>query len=534
MKSLVRRVTAVFLAVLLLAASLHLGGLTLLRDSPVVDDPNDSTDMRLIGSADAIGVVGAFVVGAGAGIVVAHITNDGDVAAGEEATQQKIDLYQSALSSRESASQLLTTFDDNLGATDTTIKMEAANVLYNAYFNNASKSEAIDRVHQEIDNRTTIRQMNLINAWNQEVLQVEYTLQFAENSSITNVNSRTLEISSSNTVMQDFSGFIHPNIDENTLIDTGDDFQYVVGSETTNVSIQLANGTSYDVLGMSSSMSGDARNLTFFNRQITYIEFPDTYYANYDGFVVERPSGDLADQYLGNDTTDVVLADPAEYRSLWNRIESQRTHAEVSITDLADQLYSNGTDLSREDVVTPYFADHIYGTDSPMAYRWSLYSQHGLGAPAFDDLGNMTISANGTNTTGVILSDGLPANQTFEVGETYDPSNLTGEQMVLTQDGSVRTLTDPFTLSSAYSPNGTAKESVAYDDRGLNVSSTSQYEQSIQELLAMRAESQAREESKESAAGGIPNPASWFMGLNQVWQIIVVAAVLLLFLGAVK
>jgi len=483
----------------------------------------DREDASLAQPGDALLVAGAAIAGVAIGTGVGYYAADyfqssGEVASQEEALQQKIDLFQLASTQAENSEVITTQTANRLPDSDTPLKMEAMNELVQHASGDSTQSEAETAVTNRVDNRTTVKQINVLNAWNAAAENVRY---------IENVTDNSSGLSSS---------FADPTITHGAITgaDASDITQDVTATaaQTRTTSYTLHNGTTHTVteigVTISESGSGDGQygNLADETKTIWITPYdhsptsmslsytfdggsPNSYSVadiDYSGYKVTRNESAEADTFLES-SNDEVIAVASEFGSVLDTIDQQNNQAIQAVTDLAAVEYSSLRDgtISINETITPYYADHLYNTEGNDSSAWLLNMEASLGSATPEELDTvmrMTVDHNGTELNGMLMSDGLPPNGTFETGVQYDPANLSGNQFVITDDGSKPELTDPFSITQIENSDGTNSTTITYEQPTYNVTTIDGFRNQTKHLLEIRAESEAREQNKEGGSGG--------------------------------
>jgi hypothetical protein len=202
-----------------------------------------------------------------------------------------------------------------------------------------------------------------------------------------------------------------------------------------------------------------------------------------------------------------VTVDVQKYINQYDQLGSQ---ADAVATDLDD--YINATydkwqtgKINSSELVDPYLGARSYSPSGDYQ-TWSMLSYTSLGysvPEGASNFGQMTVSTEGgTNYTGVLLTDGIPQNGTFEVGQQYDASALQGEQFIATDGGSKIDLQGNFTVLQLTTSDGGTMETVSYSNPDYKTTNLSELQSLYEELATLRAEIEARSPGTNGSAGG--------------------------------
>jgi hypothetical protein len=143
----------------------------------------------------------------------------------------------------------------------------------------------------------------------------------------------------------------------------------------------------------------------------------------------------------------------------------------------------------------------------------------------------MEVESNGTETEGVLVSDGTPQSGGFSPGETYDASNIEGRQMVRTENGSIRPINGQFSIGNVTRPDGTQvgeNETIGYNNPDYETSNLTELKELNDQLNEQVAELNARQQRLMNSGG-----AGWLPDFGLNLGLGGIAPVLLLAGGAV-
>jgi hypothetical protein len=299
----------------------------------------------------------------------------------------------------------------------------------------------------------------------------------------------------------------------------------------TERTVTLANGSTYTYTSVTTSQRRSSANYSW-TLHSDYIDTSTSagrvYAHNITRFnlTVEPPQ----DNYKTATVMNVT-------RTMENYNTTTRYADEVSaeVDTFANETYEawQSGKINISDLVDPYLGAREYGTTNESFQSWALRSTQALGVAGPETLestGKMTVTVDGATYEGIVLSDGLPSSGAFEVGNTYDPANLSGPQFIVT-DSQITELSEPFTLDSATTSSGESVTSIQYRNITYQTQTLDGYKQLMQNLSTVAAEIEAREQDAlvggggGSGGGGMPQiwgyPA-WLIGLGGVAVLVVV------------
>lgn len=523
----------------------------------------DSEDVSPVEEADALlgtaaVVVGTAIVAGTGGYAIGTWLADGDVASEEEALQQKIDLYQLANTQQQNTESTLTPVRNRLQNTDTMLKAEGMNALQRAEADNATLSEANNRVTNRIDNRTTIKQINIYNAWSAAATNVRYIENVSDNSSGIAESFGAPTYHSISWTKSGGGYSLDPSV-TTEIDDSKTDW-----TKTTT----LTNGTQLNITKIPIRVSDTSVNTgggTTANQQTKTVwvgptdtmvsltaDFEtdagsqyETYTVTADlsPYVVKRNESAAADNYLTQDG-DLRFANATKYGDVLTDLDVQNDEATQAVTDLAASKYSDlrSGAIDIESTISPYYADRYYSTEGNDSSVWlqNMYAAMGVSNPEdYQNVTEMIILSDSAEYEGILMSDGLPANDTFHTGTTYDTADLNGSQFVVTQQGRKVQLSGNFSISEITTPTGPS-DSISYERAEYNTTSIDGFKAYTEYLQEQRAESEAREQRKEAAAGGgLFSGISGFslglgMGISGIQAIAVLIAAFLALMTAIR
>jgi len=552
-----RQLLALSLALLLVS-----GGLAVAVQTGMVEQDDAGVGTAEAGFvSDTFGGVANIATAAATGLngfAVGLFTAGGDVAEQEEALQQKIDLFQLAATQKENSGIIRTQARNSLQGSDTLLKMEAMNALTRAAKNDTSLSDANARITERIDNRTTVKEINVFNAWSAAATNAKYIENVSDNSS--GISESFADPAYSVSIPEDYSGSKWSSASTVQFADHLSDWTRNVtlanGSDATVSMIpftvtegwnpqtsQMDPGDYSGTTGESETVwigPGQSEQTTTFTATFYGSEYTQTVTLDYQDYVVTRNESTTADDYL-TQSGDLRFANATKYGNVLADIDQQNNEATQAVTDLAAAEYSGLRDgsIPINETITPYYADHLYSLEGNDSTPWLLNMEAAMGAanPAdLDTITTMEINHSGELLQGMLMSDGLPENDTFHVGTEYDPANLTGNQFVITTDGAKAVLDNPFVIESIETPNGNVS-SVTYEKPTYNVTSIQGFREFTDYLMDKRAESEAREKQAESSGGALFDfggigGVGLGLGLGGLGAFLMLAAVVLLALSA--
>ncbi len=349
-----------------------------------------------------------------------HVQHAVDDVYEAEGNQTKRQIYQAGLDQRASQEVFGSTYDNYLNDSESVAWMKVEVAVAQAYQNNKTLAEAKSDAREAIQDYYTVKQMNLIENWN------------ATATSMSLLGERALTEANIN------GNYVYVNIGCGSGCSDEAGLRQKNGSQ----SMTTVNGTTVNAQLIHADGYGDFT----FN------------YENVDGAVREV----YIRGYDAN-TSQLYITEQgssSNYTKRWNRIETLTSSLEnesAVYTEGVWQALENGSInssevLSRNTKMFEYGTETVNGSGN-MYDSVAALSTLGLSSPELNGTGSMNVSYNGTTYHGLLLADDAP-NSSWNIGSTYNASNIGGSVMLATTGGSLKTLEGEFTLVSATDQSG--------------------------------------------------------------------------------
>ncbi|NEU56261.1 hypothetical protein [Halorussus sp. MSC15.2] len=417
-----------------------------------------------------------------------------------EANETEVDIYEGGLSLKSQNRPVLTFAENYITDSETVAWSKARATVLNEYKAGVSESVAKSRARGAVSDYYAQKQLNLIRAWNSTVQQSTYL--------------------HNQSVMEE---------------KVNDNFMYASEGE---IGSEYTNGT---VNGL------DTRQVTLVNGStvtVQTIEVTTDYYANgyhptnYSVGPIEGAIETGGDGAASPPKGVYVHAPNDNYQTKnvvnftrWIQANNQIESTQTRLNDNVDK-FVNGTyeeyqsgELNASEYTSSLTLAQEYSTKYNETGYWvyavASLSQTGLETP---DLGNtsvMTVETNGQTYTGMVMSQSAPNGSTWEVNETYNPSNIDGVQLLITTDGGKQELTSNFTITEMRNPDGEKIQQThlkEYNYKTANVSELNRLREDLQELK------QEIEEREPTAGGGASGTGLGNVSMEQIAAILAVLA----------
>lgn len=467
MKETLQRTAVVALVVALAVSG---AGLTA---TPVAADHDCSTVNKGVWyTFSGVSLLGEATGGSGAGCDMWH----GEPAVQEvrdlEKNKTKIDLYAAAAGQQEQSNVSLTINANYLQDTESIAWQKAEAAIAEAYENGSTKSEAKVAAREAIKDYYSGRQANLLQNWNVQAVSIDYIHDRAEQEGFTSGSAST---------------WVHVAENQN-----GNDRSF---GGLTNVSRTLINGSTMNEVTYAAGYVPEDFHID------SGTQSPSGSTESYETVRVPAPDGSY-------ERMDYVVFE--QYKTRWNEISTkqQSLNSEVdAFVDATWQDYQDGN-INSTDVISRTTLMFEYGTRTANGsgnYYDMVGAAAGMGldTPNLNGTGvmTMTIPDAGNSYEGLVFARNAP-NNTWVVGDTYDPANITGPVMFATTDGQLFEVDRPFTIDSATDTEGNERSEVQTTNYNYKTANTSDLQGKYDRLLEMTQELENRAEELESGGGG--------------------------------
>jgi len=272
-------------------------------------------------------------------------------------------------------------------------------------------------------------------------------------------------------------------------------------------SYTLVNGSSTDVVVLNQTEATGRSHAIYASQGMSY----DDRYTTEVVFEIKPPTTDFDKVYFLNFEV---------YEGKLNDISQQHSSVISEIETFVANTYDDYQvgEIDNGDLIDPYLGNREYSPRQNYD-NWALRSLQAANYSSPQNLsnfGHMVIERDdGSNITGILMSDGVPDSGSFEIGVQYNTNNLEGVQYVLQEDNELE-LTGNFTILEAETNDGDPiTGEVPYRQTNYHTTNLDEYQSLMDELREFTAEANARQEQSRDSSGGlgglIPGDGlSWF------------------------
>jgi hypothetical protein len=456
----------------------------------------------------------ALALGAGYGVggiqameFVADNTVNRDNLIAAETNETKANIIQMWLTQRQNNEILMGTYGNYLNDTQSPATMIGMNEYVRQLNNESSEATARNEAKQAVLDYYATKEVQRNKQWEVTVESLKTAIAKAESSNVSEEDFLYAEVSNA------------PNTDPywNDITADVDNVELLDPNSTTTIT--LVNGSQRTIAAptLQITASPDELNGDTFTHQGKV--------HPYNGFIVKGSWGSCdaicaknADTQIDSFKTKSVpstsgarLIYTPDWKPMQNGIESQVSNLEARMDNIVNQTYSEYQtgEIATSDLVSPLQMARQYSPDNDGqygTYTLAVMNSMGYAMPTnLSETRSMNVSVNGTLHTGVLLSDGLPAGGEFQVGTTYNSSNIAGEQYVQEDTGLYEIPENTsFTIEAVTAPDGSTLNvsKVGYTNPEYSTTSIENFKQRMEELRQMYEQINERQENMTAASGG--------------------------------
>ncbi|QIO21348.1 hypothetical protein [Haloarcula sp. JP-L23] len=412
--------------------------------------------------------------------------SNGNIAYSElEAQQTKQHLYESGLNQRAAHENYFTVMDNYLQDTETQALIIGKNAYIRALNNGSSEAAARSAAHSAVNDYYSVKQTNLIVQWESSIKHYEYLQSVASSETgITQDDQSTgstdrfvrmeqLESGGSFWAYQDYGG------ETNATLLNGTDVAY----------------DSYRALWKNSDGS------TYGSGQV-----------GVNTGLVDNPESGVADEggrlkmNATSSGSEYVYLDPVDFNTRWTNIQSQAQSVNDQLDTVVNNTYDAYTagEIDNSDLQDPYVLQSQYNPgDEYQGWAAAQLTMLGQNSPdAMEQIGYMNVTTGSETYTGVLMSQSNPSSGQFEVNQTYDAANISGQQYIVT-DSQMHELTGTFTLDAIQTHSGERRTNITIYEKQYSTANVTEMTQLYDDLAKTVAELETRQQNLGTSGGGV-------------------------------
>lgn len=380
-----------------------------------------------------------------------------------DANQSKVDIYSGAVQSRSQEKTFMAPFKNYLGDAESVAWMKVETAVAEAYEDGDTKVQAKAAGIDAIENYYHIKQENLLNQWDTSIVTAETLREQARQED--GISAGFVNPNAIDSAGIDFQGFVNETI---TLVD---------GSKHTVRAPRYSNGDNSDYMNYVPSNVGD-----------------DLTYKHPKRFTVKPPSEDY---------NSTVLTEWYPYRDAWDQIKTSEQSLSDEVDAFVDATYADYETgkIDASDVIGTNTAMFEYGARSgneteSLWQSTAALSMMGYDTPNLNQSGMMTLSYDGSTYNGLVMAESAP-NGSWQAGQTYDASEISGPVFMLTDTGQKIDIKDPdtFTVDKITAKDGSEIQRTNTTKYVYKTSNTTELLEMQEQLTNLRQEIEDRERS---------------------------------------
>lgn len=499
MRELLKRSLAVLLACAVVSAGV-LGAISYTDRNVSPVQEAEACGGLCVGAAVVGGAVVGGVAGGGLGYVLGRQSADDveqdpiDNLSSQEINETRLNIYEGLTTAEQNAEVQNTTLHNYLEDTEAVALTRGKNEFIKEINNGSTTSTARQEAKQRITEYYAKRELQLIASWELQTAQIDKSFHTMWDGQM-NDSDPAFKLYYSSSDME-FQNWL--------------DHSYV------SYDVVLANGTTHTTKMLTAEVQtkrhSTASTTTGWHDFKIDRRWNDS--SPEDGNHSYLNDGDFQrqPQFRSNPpdhlTSDSVTMSLAQYPDKWHQIEQQSADAQAALdtfVDATETEIKNGA-VDTADLVDPMIAKD-YAPESAEGTTYALASATSAGIEVPDNLSytdHMTVDVGGTEYQGFVLSDTPPADGSFEIGTSYNTTNLAGEKYLLNSEGMQPMRKTDFTIKSLNQTDDTVmgNGSVEYTSRDYRTTNTTKYLQIMDEIQQTQAEIDARQEKLFNSGGG--------------------------------
>jgi len=411
-----------------------------------------------------------------------------------DANDTKLELYESAGGSSDTAANFHAVSNNFLQDAETVALIKGKNAAIRSMNTDGSQTKAEAAGKENVSEFYSSQERNFLAQWNSQMAEAEYLQGLAKDETGVDplyvhgswtlhdsngwevVNSTILGFASTNYTLRNGTNAEATTVDVEIVIrDTANDNYYIYSA---TFGPTTGDKTAAPTVGFGASTSDNGA-------------------ATVEGIAINPPDSNY---------DELEFVDFSEYSGDFSSVKSQNSNAQDQIVTVVNQTYDQyqAGEINNSELVDPYTLQNQYSPGSEYE-GWAAATLANLGTNQptdFDQIGYMNVTLeDGTKLRGVLHSQSNPPSGSFAVGETYNASNISGQQYIVTES-STREIQQNFTLNSATNQSGGNMTQVTIVEKNYTTTSAADLSALYDQLALMRAEIDARQDAIGDNGGG--------------------------------
>lgn len=415
-------------------------------------------------------------------------------------SQTKVDLHSRGVTQTSESQNFGATYYNYLQDSETVAWSKAEVAIVESFENGDTKATAKSNAKEAISDYYSVKQINLINSWNSTVLGYDQLRNRSEQEGFTDYVRVIDHASSCRDAVYDGTGtyaYSLVNGSSKTQVTVnwhGDNSDCGGASNAGSQSVHF--DTSYVIGTYSDGSTWDDYTLNNQNNSY-YIYSADGTNDDMKGMEVQAPNSDY---------DRVVMVNFADYVMANEEIKTKNSELQNEADAFVEAIWSDleGGAIDSSDVLSKNTIMFQYGTDTQGSASYydmlGATASMGLESPNINSTGTMAIDYKGGSHEGILF--GNVSSGTWQVGTTYNTTNISGPVLFARTDGTMLDLNGEFTLKSATTKSGDSKDSVDTQTYNYQTSNTTELQETLDRLNSLNAELEARKAAIGSGGGG--------------------------------
>lgn len=406
-----------------------------------------------------------------------------------DGNETKLDIYNALTGQQAQSESFDAVYDNYLQDTEPSAWMAAEIAVAEAYENGSSESVAKNQARAAIGDYYAVKEINLIESWNNTVASWMAMKETAQNQS---------GISGNYVTLHDGGGPWYSGSDSHSI-------------EVITQTVTLSNGSTHDVKVIRAHVTYNSNYATTFHlspHDGSEKVGGDTWAGQPIAFRVQPPDSNYDPLIWRN--ADTVAS---RYDSIGTQNDNLQAEVDPFVTNTWD-AYDSGQ-INSSDVLSANTQMFRYGAEasngSDLYTSVAALSAMGLDTPTLNGTGTMSVTYQNVEYHGLIMAREAP-NGTWEANTTYNTSNINGSVFLVTTDGQKIDLEGEFRISAISSTDGSNIQNVTATKVVYKTSNTSELLNKMDRIVDLRKEVEAKQQAAAGDGSGSPIDPKYLLG----------------------